>query len=38
MHTAKNKKQTTCSLSKEFIVCDLINILFSIYQNDEFFN
>ena len=22
------QKQTTCSLSKEFIVCDLINILF----------
>src|SRR6218665_3594189 len=28
----KTKKQTTCSLSKEFIVCDLINILFSIHQ------
>jgi len=26
------QKQTTCSLSKEFIVCDLINILFSFYQ------
>ena len=30
MQNAKTKqKQTTCSLSKEFIVCDLINILFS---------
>ena len=28
MHSAKTKqKQTTCSLSKEFIVCDLINII-----------
>ena len=33
MQKAKQKsKQQTCSLSKEFIVCDLINILFSIYQ------
>src|SRR6218665_2643604 len=32
----KNKKQTIYSLSKEFIVCDLINILFSIYHSDRF--
>ena len=26
------QKQTTCSLSKEFIVSDLINILFSFHK------
>src|SRR6218665_467326 len=28
----QNKKQTTCSLCKEFLVCHLTNILISIYQ------
>jgi len=28
----KKQKQTTYSLSKDFIVCDLINVLFGIYQ------
>ena len=29
---SKQEKQTTCGLSKEFIECDLSNILFSIDQ------
>src|SRR6218665_34625 len=33
----QNKKQTTCSLSKEFIVCDLINIIILPPKDDKNF-